>query len=356
MVNEGFGNMRCKFFAVMATISATVAILYLASSWNNRPLPTQRLDEAGSRPQSPAALLTERRRVMSRFTHKVVNGIEKVLVFMGYPHSGHSILAAMLDAHPSIVLSTDYHLLSHWEKIKTRVKGDKYELFSEIVLSSLKASQKQKPGLQKRKGYSLVIPTQWQGNFSQLKIIGDKSAGKYAQHYSEEWSAEAEQTFNDIEQVLKIPVVIIHLVRNPFDMIATHTVLHQNKSLLAKHRWDHNVTRLKPTTENLAKLVHVFHNLSRGVLAIQRDWDSKFRMLETHHADFVYNPKKILRQICDFLDVDCREDYLEACDSVAFKTLSKSRYLLDWPLEIVDSVNNLIHEFPFFKRYSFDSD
>ena len=79
-------------------------------------------------------------------------------------------------------------------------------------------------------------------------------------------------------------------------------------------------------------------------------------MLEIHHADFVYNPKEILQQICDFLDVDCHEDYLEACDSVAFKTLSKSRHLLDWPPEIVESVNSIIRKFPFFSRYSFDSD
>ena len=213
-------------------------------------------------------------------------------------------------------------------------------------------------GDRKRDSYSFHIPTQWLGNFSQLKIIGDKSAGiKYAQYYSEEWSAEAEQTFNDIEQVFKTPVVIIHLVRNPFDMIATHTVIRvlRNTSHLATHRWDHTA-KLESPAGKFSKVIQLFRNLSRGVLAVQRDWDSKFRMLETHLADFIYNPKKILRKICDFLDVDCREDYLEACDSVAFKTLSKSRYLLDWPPEIVDSVNNLIHEFPFFKRYSFDSD
>ena len=240
-------NLRCKFTAFIATISVTVtlAVLYLLLFWNNRSvqtLPTQgilSLDEAGSRPHPPAALPTKHRRVTSRFTHKVVNGIEKVLVFMGYPQSGHTILAAMLNAHPNIVVTKPYHLLGQWKEIKMRLNGDKYELCSEMVRKSLKTS----PNRQTRKGYSLVIPTQWQGNFSQLKIIGDESVGNYARYYSEEWSAEAEQTFKDIEQVFKTPVVIIHLVRNPFDMISSHTVLHLNKSHLAKHRWDHNVTR-----------------------------------------------------------------------------------------------------------------
>ena len=157
--------------------------------------------------------------------------------------------------------------------------------------------------------------------------------------------------------MFQIPVIVIHLVRNPFDMIATHTVIRvQNKSHLAQHRWDHHVTKLRPSVKKLSNMVQFFRNLSSGVLAIQRDWDSNFRMLEIHHADFVRNPQKILQQICDFLDVDCHEDYLDACDSVAFKTLSKSRCLLDWPLEIVESVNNLINEFPFFNRYSFDND
>ena len=211
---------------------------------------------------------------MSHLPREVVDGIEKVLVFMGYPHStwshypgGH---AGCTSQH-----CTDWslsYLLSHWKDIKTRLNGDKYELCSEMVHKNFKVSPKfVNRGLEK--GYSFHIPTQWLGNFSQLKIIGDKSAGiKYAQYYSEEWSAEAEQTFNDIEQV-------------------------------------------ESPAGKLSKVIQLFRNLSRGVLAIQRDWDSKFRMLETHLADFIYNPKKILRKICDFLNVDCREDYLEACDS-----------------------------------------
>ena len=36
---------------------------------------------------------------------------------------------------------------------------------------------------------------------------------------------KAEHTFNDIEQVFNIPILIIHLVRNPFDMIATRGLI-----------------------------------------------------------------------------------------------------------------------------------
>ena len=118
---------------------------------------------------------------MSRFTHKVVDGIKKVLVFMGYPRSGHTILAAMLNAHPNIAVSKPYHLLMNWKDIKMRLNGEKYDLCSEMVLKSLTESSRHE-----KKGYSLVIPSQWQGNFSQLRVIGDESAGKYARHYNEQ--------------------------------------------------------------------------------------------------------------------------------------------------------------------------
>ena len=39
--------------------------------------------------------------------------IESFIIFVGYPRSGHSLIAALLDAHPEIVISMEWGALSH---------------------------------------------------------------------------------------------------------------------------------------------------------------------------------------------------------------------------------------------------
>jgi hypothetical protein len=41
------------------------------------------------------------------------DGIEAFVLFVGYPRSGHTLVAALLDAHPEIVMSIEWGVLSH---------------------------------------------------------------------------------------------------------------------------------------------------------------------------------------------------------------------------------------------------
>jgi len=40
-----------------------------------------------------------------------VDGVEKFVLFIGHSKSGHSIISAMMDAHPNIVIAIEYHVL-----------------------------------------------------------------------------------------------------------------------------------------------------------------------------------------------------------------------------------------------------
>ena len=260
-------------------------------------------------------------------------------------------MVAMVDAHPNVVLSPAFDILKKWGSKET---SDKYQMCSEIFRRSVKAT----PTRESFKGYSFAVPNQWHGNFAKLKVIGSGTVSGYGDDiFGKERSVKSlNKTFPEMEQMLGSPMMI-HVVRNPFDMIATHISLGKSRAYQAQHRWDEQKQpKFKLPVDKMLNHVNILRKRASGVLAIQREPEWNSRLLEIHNVDFVNNPKGILQQICDFLNIDCPEDYLESCDSVAFKTLSKSRHSINWQPEVVDAVNKLIEDHPFFSRYSFDCD
>ena len=55
-------------------------------------------------------------------TQDVVNHIEKFILFIGYPRSGHSIVGSLMDAHPHMVIANEFLLLRNWKYFSDREK------------------------------------------------------------------------------------------------------------------------------------------------------------------------------------------------------------------------------------------
>lgn len=46
--------------------------------------------------------------------HELYNDIETFVMFIGYPRSSHSLVGSILDAHPEIIISNEYHIIQRW--------------------------------------------------------------------------------------------------------------------------------------------------------------------------------------------------------------------------------------------------
>lgn len=64
----------------------------------------------------------------------------------------------------------------------------------------------------------------------------------------------------------------------------------------------------------------------------------KLNVLEIHIVDFVKNPRGTMLKICEFLEIDCPEDYLEMCEKKAFDKVSITRNLVYWSKELLSDV------------------
>ena len=283
---------------------------------------------------------------------KVVNGVEKFVFFIGYPRSGHSIIGSMMDAHPDIVIAHEFMLFRKWPDDRHNLTNKSY-LFNALYEDSYRDAMKGWRSSEKdKKGYTLGMASSWQGRFRQLRVIGDKSGGQTAIVYSLSPKRTC-KIYKELMDTVKVPIHIIHVIRNPYDMIATG-MLYKSSDVPGEKR---NATTDHPyrNIELLMKKIRLFYSFASAVQGMIQNCHLE-NVLDIHHADHVKDPKATLQRICNFLEVKCPEDYLQECDDKTYQQLSKTRDLVMWNQKARTMAKTVIKKFPFFHRYSFDRD
>lgn len=283
-----------------------------------------------------------------------VNGIKKFLFFIGYPRSGHSIVASCVDAHPDAVIAHEFNLfakLLHPQAHK--FIENRTILYSSLYQNSYKQSlmgwRSERQKYVGKKGYTLQLNSSasWQGKFRRLRVIGDKSGGLTAHIYRE--SPESfMKAYNDLMAIVQVPLKVIHVVRNPYDIVATKLLYRLSKEKGKKA----NFSSTKPITDtqHIAQAVRALESEVRAVSDLIYKWN--FDRLEVHNVDFTLHTKDTMRRICQFLGLECPESYLQICDDAAFDQPRKSRTVVVWNKAIQKNVDQMIHSYPFFNRYS----
>lgn len=133
--------------------------------------------------------------------------IETFCLFLGYPRSGHSLIGALLNAHPNVVMSHESAALKYIYAGFSRNQA--YNLIYQKAIIS--AEQNRKLG-----GYNYYVPNQWQGKVKQLKVIGDKQGEGTTLRI-----AASSRYISRLRQISDAELKFIHVVRNPYDNIAT---------------------------------------------------------------------------------------------------------------------------------------
>ena len=89
-------------------------------------------------------------------------------MFIGYPRSSHSLVGAILDAHPEIIIPHQYDVIKYWNKHRPsttkKTKMSKYHLYYDLhKLSREQALFGARSKNMKLQGYSYNVPGLWQG-------------------------------------------------------------------------------------------------------------------------------------------------------------------------------------------------
>lgn len=200
------------------------------------------------------------------------------------------------------------------------------------------------------KSYHLAINGSWQGQFSKLKVIGDKTGGSTAMLYYDTPKI-FRATLRRLRSISGVPYQAVHVVRNPYDMVATVA--------LYQATLNPNTDKFNATVENKFndfKVINLATTLILKKATAVRDMvqDMKLNLLEIHLEELISSPRNVVHEICEFLGVPCEEEYVEVCQNKVYKHASRSRDLVTWPVYIQRHIEKAIKEFKFFRGYSFD--
>lgn len=279
---------------------------------------------------------------------EVVKKVKRFLFFVGYARSGHSIIASMLDAHPNVVIAHEYSLFYQWQ-MEPELHSNKSWLFNTLYENS---QYNMRQGLRnknaKNKGYSLSMPGLWQGKYDKyIDVIGDKAGGMTAQVYRRSHS-EFISLYHQLENSLgKLPISVIHVLRNPYDNIATMLLYNQhqklNASIINKYENDEALTH---------QIISYFNQVKSVMDMIER---TPLKVLELHSVDMISDPKGTLQKACSFLQIHCTATYLHTCAKFTYTSESRSRELVHWTASNIELVAEKSQKFSSLLRYSFTS-
>ena len=279
---------------------------------------------------------------------KSIENIRIMLLTIGFPRSGSSLLGFLLTAHPNIVIADE-------PKVSRKIGGghaikvsdikypnvdilyeadDLNAVFNyilEVDYQRLQNKKKEKIyNTGKRSHRYVVVPNQYQGCFKKLKVIGVKHSDMNTNILSN----------SDLLSNLKnklgkrgITLKFILTIRNPYDMVATASHL---------------------TKQNLEKCIKKYTHLCDKNMKLLQQIDPKDIFI-CRHEDTLKDPNGQLTKLCNFLQVPVTPNYLDACASQVVRKLHKSRLETNWPEEQKQEVASLIEKYDFFSGYSWES-
>ena len=275
-----------------------------------------------------------------------IDSVQKFVFFIGYARSGHSIIGSVLDAHPNVVIAHEYSLFHQWLQVP-KLHQNKTWLYNVLYNNSqYHSNQGLRTNNAVQKGYTLRIQDLWQGQYQdQIVVIGDKSGGMTTKTYRMNKN-KIKRVHMELVRTVEVPVLAIHVVRNPYDNIAT--MLLYNRHVL---KADISYNRPYDDANMIQSQIGAYFNQINTVVEMINVLN--LNVIQIYTEDFVTETNKTLQYICSRLELTCTKDYIHKCSESIFKHQSRSRYLVKWTPYLIDLVRQNMKQISFLQRYSF---
>jgi hypothetical protein len=263
------------------------------------------------------AEIRERARQGAIDNKALLDDVETLCLFIGYPRSGHSLVGSLLDAHPEMAIAHELDALFYL----------KHGFHPREILYLMLEVSRFHGEIGRRWGeYSYEVPGQWQGRHRQLRIIGDKKGGMTTMRI-----ARRPQLLTEVMTRFGKRKRFIHILRNPFDNIAAMVQKGQS---------------LNGAIDEYFMLLRTNRAIIKGI--------GPENAATLYHEDIVADPKAELARLCAFLGVETPSDYLDACASIVFPAPRHPRHKIAWPADIIRTLERRIAAKPMLDRYGFE--
>jgi hypothetical protein len=250
--------------------------------------------------------------------HPDFSTVDRFCFFIGYARSGHTLVATLLNAHPEVVIA---HELDAVRFVRHGFRRN--QLFSLLLQRDQQFGQIGRTW----SGYQYEVPGQFQGRYDRLSVIGDKRARSSVLQI-----AQRPELLDRVRRVVKVPLSVVHVTRNPFDNIATEARRH-NLSLTEATRW--------------------YEQICRAVAKVRPLLDPA-ELVDLRHEDFTGDTGPSLAALCRFVGVEPEPSYLEACAGIVWPSTNRTRDAVPWSAEERQGVERLIATYDVLGSYTFE--
>ena len=270
----------------------------------------------GANKQEVLALYEESNRHRDRY-RGTLHDLETSCFFVGYPRSGHSLVGALLDAHPDVVMAHELNVM------KYVAAGFDREQISYLLIENARRCGE----VGRAWGpYDYRVAGQWQGRFRTIRVLGDKKGARTTGSIMHE-PARLQKLIDLFERRVRF----LHVIRNPFDVIATV---------------------FRKSSMRLPDAIRYFFRMAKTNETVCRTLGPQ-RILNMRHERLVSDPAGALSSACNFLGVKCDPGYLESCSAVVATSAVRSRDAVVWTPQITDAVERQFKRFDFLDGYRF---
>ena len=280
----------------------------------------------------------------------IIDRVKTFAFFLGHPRSGHSIVASLMDSHPHMVIS-------HEADVFTKISRGSLEPTKPDIFNAVWKNTRRSIIHGKRaestdgKGYTLFVDGLYQGTYvDYIDVIGDKKAGmttRMLANQPDKW-ANVFRTLTSLADNLKV----IHVIRNPYDNIATMILyLFNSKKEFGDTKRSNQTYEVDSDTIE-GEIEHYF-KLYQAIVGARKTYN--LDIIQVHGNDLISNPRGTLLRLCNELEVTCSDSYLEICGNKIFKTVSRTRNKIKWTNKQLQMIQQNIERFSSLRNYNYNS-
>jgi len=245
-------------------------------------------------------------------------GVERFVVFAGYPRSGHSLVGAFLNAHRDAVIAHELNVAQ-----LVRAGADRDTLYAHIVARSQAFNRRGN-----RSNYDYQVPGQWQGRWQTLRVIGDKRGGALTRAL-----ARHPELLDQLRARVGVPLRVVHVVRHPLDNIAAISIWHRMS--------------LDDSVEFYFE--HCRTNAALGRLCAAEE------LLTLRHEALVADPDEHIRALLRHAGLTPYPGFVDACAAIVFPRPTFTRSKVRFTAELVADVARRAADLPFLSGYELDA-
>lgn len=241
------------------------------------------------------------------------------IAFIGEGRSGHTIVSAILDAHPHLRIAEEQKYISKWY----RNGRSKEQIIKHLLDSGYGKERKLKaiPGMLTYK--------------EPLMGIGDKCGWEVVNEVRKRGAPIS--ILSDFSKFMGMPVKVIHTSRNPYNNIASWAVSPKYKRLYGED--DYQRARI------LVKRYSRFYATAEKIM-------SEYTAFHLRNEDLCLNLKETLQNLCGHLEIDFYDDWYKDVKKRVFSVPNKNSFKIEWPGDIEEMIRwRIINRFPSLSYY-----